>query len=372
MTDPVSKLEIENVLSSIRQLVGDDAGAASDPASPRSSGASGTKSAPRDKLVLTPALRVPGDVTPGAEAEASADASPDATEPPEDITPEDKTRVVPVISRSRFNIRRPDRPAPPADTVPAADAPEPTPEPAPDADDGDSADTKLPTAGSPSRPPSWADLRIKREMTWLGPLDPGAPTGEGDDTPADGETADPDTAEPAPADPGWRDPALPVALSDMGNTPLEPRADVQPPDSAAASIEALTAKIALLEAELARSRMSAVPRPDAAEDYDPDEPPEEPTGAGWVTDETEDDIPAELTEDDARAEAEAALREAQEANADLFGTGQNLLDEDSLRELVADIVREELQGALGERITRNVRKLVRREIQRAFAAQDLE
>lgn len=49
-----------------------------------------------------------------------------------------------------------------------------------------------------------------------------------------------------------------------------------------------------------------------------------------------------------------------------------LLDETGLRELVADIVREELQGGLGERITRNVRKLVRAEIQRAFAARDLD
>ena len=48
------------------------------------------------------------------------------------------------------------------------------------------------------------------------------------------------------------------------------------------------------------------------------------------------------------------------------------LDEDSLRELVADIVRQELMGALGERITRNVRKLVRREIHRALTAQDLD
>ncbi|MEQ9695698.1 hypothetical protein [Shimia sp. SDUM112013] len=47
------------------------------------------------------------------------------------------------------------------------------------------------------------------------------------------------------------------------------------------------------------------------------------------------------------------------------------LDEAMLREMVADIVRQELQGALGERITRNVRKLVRREIHRALAAQDL-
>lgn len=48
------------------------------------------------------------------------------------------------------------------------------------------------------------------------------------------------------------------------------------------------------------------------------------------------------------------------------------LDEEALRLLVADIVREELQGALGERITRNVRKLVRREIQIALAARDLK
>jgi len=35
--------------------------------------------------------------------------------------------------------------------------------------------------------------------------------------------------------------------------------------------------------------------------------------------------------------------------------------------MVRDIVRQELQGSLGERITRNVRKLVRREIQRSIS-----
>ncbi|MEP2530711.1 hypothetical protein [Shimia sp.] len=49
-----------------------------------------------------------------------------------------------------------------------------------------------------------------------------------------------------------------------------------------------------------------------------------------------------------------------------------VIDEEILREMVADIVRQELQGALGERITRNVRKLVRREIHRALAAHDLD
>lgn len=50
---------------------------------------------------------------------------------------------------------------------------------------------------------------------------------------------------------------------------------------------------------------------------------------------------------------------------------ESILDEDTLRQMVAEIVRTELQGVLGERITRNVRKLVRQEIQRALAAQEL-
>lgn len=61
----------------------------------------------------------------------------------------------------------------------------------------------------------------------------------------------------------------------------------------------------------------------------------------------------------------------QDAEPDLATIDEPVMDEEALRELVAEIVREELQGALGERITRNVRKLVRREIQRALASQDL-
>ena len=55
-----------------------------------------------------------------------------------------------------------------------------------------------------------------------------------------------------------------------------------------------------------------------------------------------------------------------------FASDDQLIDEEALRDLVSDIVRAELQGALGERITRNVRKLVRREIHRALTAQELE
>ena len=44
----------------------------------------------------------------------------------------------------------------------------------------------------------------------------------------------------------------------------------------------------------------------------------------------------------------------------------------ALRPMVSALIREELQGELGERITRNVRKLVRQEINRALAARELE
>ena len=58
---------------------------------------------------------------------------------------------------------------------------------------------------------------------------------------------------------------------------------------------------------------------------------------------------------------------------DLFAEDDaSLIDETALRDMVSDIVREELQGELGERITRNVRKLVRREIHRALATKQFD
>ena len=47
-------------------------------------------------------------------------------------------------------------------------------------------------------------------------------------------------------------------------------------------------------------------------------------------------------------------------------------DDAALRDLVAEIVREELAGDLGDRVTRNVRKLVRREIHRVLSGRKLD
>lgn len=62
----------------------------------------------------------------------------------------------------------------------------------------------------------------------------------------------------------------------------------------------------------------------------------------------------------------AALPE--EGDAEVVGS---IMDEEALRALVGDIVRQELQGQLGERITRNVRKLVRREVNRALSEKNI-
>ena len=72
-----------------------------------------------------------------------------------------------------------------------------------------------------------------------------------------------------------------------------------------------------------------------------------------------------------QAEAEnvqARQRDAAEGEAD----EELRFNEDVLRELVRDILREELAGRMGERITRNIRKLVRAEIALIMATQALE
>lgn len=56
------------------------------------------------------------------------------------------------------------------------------------------------------------------------------------------------------------------------------------------------------------------------------------------------------------------LAEGIEGRARPVASPAPILDEESLRGMINAIVREELQGELGERIGRNLRKLIRREI----------
>ena len=79
--------------------------------------------------------------------------------------------------------------------------------------------------------------------------------------------------------------------------------------------------------------------------------------AGQGIDDIADDLPPE-----------AALLQGPEAAAE---TPVPEIDAEALADMVRDMLREELQGALGERMTRNIRKLVRAEVARILATKDI-
>ncbi len=81
-------------------------------------------------------------------------------------------------------------------------------------------------------------------------------------------------------------------------------------------------------------------------------------------------------EDDFEADEIAALEAelastSDQPDAALHPLAQSMT-ETQLRHLVSSLLREELQGALGAKITRNLRKMVRREVQRALMSRDLD
>lgn len=85
------------------------------------------------------------------------------------------------------------------------------------------------------------------------------------------------------------------------------------------------------------------------------------------------DPPAEFeTAAPTALEEELVVNGLAQVLTDRDGNPVSLLDEDELILMVRRVIREELQDVLGERITRNVRKLVRAEINRALTLQTLE
>ena len=79
--------------------------------------------------------------------------------------------------------------------------------------------------------------------------------------------------------------------------------------------------------------------------------------AGQGIDDIADDLPPEA--------------ELLHGAGDAAGGPEPEIDAEALADMVRDMLREELQGALGERMTRNIRKLVRAEVARILATKDL-
>lgn len=174
--------------------------------------------------------------------------------------------------------------------------------------------------------------------------------------------------------------------------------------SKTASIEENDFRAALAEAVRDPAETRGVERTNAASgdsvSDDADEPQETFETASEETvviDEPEQvDAEAETTEettsDDAGVEEPSANEVAAAIASTTAGDGtsreeraQDLAGDDNagdenllaltpqqLRLLISSMIRDELQGELGERITRNVRKLVRQEVHRALSVRDLE
>jgi hypothetical protein len=176
------------------------------------------------------------------------------------------------------------------------------------------------------------------------------------------ETGDPGAAsDPVWAETAWNDPEpTDTALDDVAVAESD---DPEPTIAAVGNVAgpALDGDV-FLHADVAPVSGWAQSGSDDSGDAVTSDPPPSAMDAEWM----------------ALAEAEvlAGLEQDQHQSAGAsFDPPENeremSFDEEVLRDLVRDLIREELQGQLGERITRNIRKLVRAEIARALAVQDL-
>ncbi|WP_209596939.1 hypothetical protein [Ruegeria sp. HKCCSP351] len=199
----------------------------------------------------------------------------------------------------------------------------------------------------------------------------------------------------AVSEPEVSDAAKPMLLRtcDIVQTGQPANADQDKPETAETkhapsddATNSLSAKIEALEAAIAQTEDQWEPDGDSQDAYSgtpshalPWDVEEEFAAAMSIDAAGGDEPEAVQQAEDASCQAEF-IRSSQavvsDADAEEPGSDENVrtidMDEDALRTLIAEVVRAELQGTMGERITRNVRKMVRREIARALAAQDLE
>lgn len=356
MSDPVTNVEIEDVLSSIRRLVSNTGEAAEEQGQPSDKSqepvaerAAKPVDAGLDRLVLTPSLRVDSAQEDASDAAPEETADPAGDEPDFMVNLTDHNPVHAVSDLPEAGEEAP--------FIEAVDE-----EPAHSADVTDlgreaSAASGLPDAGpTPQEAQAMAEAAevaaedratIDADAAWGAPegalqariaeLEAAVATREEDWEP-DGTTSE--------AYSGGQVEALP--WEDFNGS--DDLSEVAAPKDEAAEVEAMVEPMAN-PAPLGKDRLQETQAPEAAE---PEVSKPEAAGAAAAA-ETPDEIGEERAKEDA-----------------LGAEGDAILDEEALRDLVAEIVRDELQGALGERITRNVRKLVRREIHRALAVQDLE
>lgn len=409
MSDPVTNAEIEDVLSSIRRLVSEDSRntvrhrvaepvrmpePVSKPQAPR---------AP-DRLVLTPSLRVAPDPVEDAHDEIEPEADLEQAEafsgradiaeliPQDDAADEDYVEHSDGSEDTSHAFDDDDHDDSDGAYELAGDA-----EVADDWDGGDSDEafdfnvSEVPTAGPDAEEDALETDpdRDEDDAPWSNPdstlYEAAASYDEAvedlqDGTDADGDYPERDDEEEI----AWAaDDAAPDSSADVWNNDDSDDTDRsedqdQADDQAEEQTHEATAEVFEPVVDVS-SRLSGKVEALSAAMHSVGE-------QGWEADggDTADQAglpetePLEWRDADAGSDAdevpavEAAVVDNDADDTRLFSDDETVLDEAMLRELVADIVRQELQGALGERITRNVRKLVRREINRALSVQDME
>ncbi|MDT8328668.1 MAG: hypothetical protein RQ750_15005 [Roseovarius sp.] len=354
MSDPVTNMEIEDVLSSIRRLVSNGKQAESGVAK----SAEPSKIEPANRLVLTPALRV-DDVPSG---QGPGIAPPDEIEAPEEAA----EFIMPEPEQGRDDGDAEDRAQDETeghdDASPRDNDEMSEPDSLAMQEPGDSQDEDHPASHAEHQNDSDSDenAEVKGDL-WLEKAE--VRTEAVTDQVTQDESSRDDDAAPPPA---------PTQATE------QPATEDSPSD--------LEAQAAEFEAVVASRNDQWEPDGESGDDYAGGRVT--PLSWGDAQDRAEEIEEEELSADPDWEDADevASARHEQSWSEDVLPVppveewGDNdglslddaVLDEEALRDMVSEIVRQELQGALGERITRNVRKLVRREIHRALTSQDMD
>jgi len=355
MADPVKSDEIEDVLSSIRRLVTEH--------QPPKADTDRAEPAAADRLVLTPALRVTDPEDPWVTIAAQDDLTDDDVELP-------RTDGVDW-----------------ADEVWGDEGAREDPDfdPQLQADIWEESETTAPEA------PASATAMPADESLFLPAEEPSETVGDTDAPEADAAraTGGADTDQPIDAE---ADNGAPLSFIRSSSSVIdyEPEEgslaapDEAPPVATLELAEARAAQMAVagvlseigpdLAEEGTQTAGDTLSAPDAEPGSAADEVPGAPDGptgdaAEPVGDAMADDPQIDTPEN---AERGSNVEDLGESPFRFPDDDVSFVDEDALREIISDVVREELQGEMGKRITRNIRKLVRREIRIALASDELD
>ncbi|MGR3320340.1 MAG: hypothetical protein ACU0DK_00225 [Pseudooceanicola sp.] len=348
MSDPVTNVQIEDVLSSIRKLVSEEVRSQTQSARMDAEPDVGAdEPATSGMLVLTPAHRVRDDESQSEEDELAAleAAAFEADEEgPAEADEDDGGFDIDAFSRELL-------------------------------EEGDEDPLVFATAADDGERDDFFDAPQEEDLPALGDL--GDYEDEGENAAAPVSVSPFSTQRRKPDTPDFSD--LPEqeeldtgmaedeSIEDADDEPTRDSATI-PSFLRSRGVSSLDDRLADLDEVVTSAEAALDTETDAAESGDAD-------AIAWedhLSDPSTDLLDAPQDDPEQEIDGRSGWEDDEAEDAAAFNEiDPQMIDEEMLRDLVSEIVREELQGALGERITRNVRKLVRREIQRALTAHDL-